>query len=187
MRLLVVLVVVWPLTASAEVRLGTHAGGGIEAAMVKAPHPEGIAELGAIVAVLPSDKRWGFAAGVARVGRGYDDVANEWKLDAGLCIANKDRTFRAIIGVGMRTLTIPGGESRPESTIRGIDLIRIDDQIQIVRRGPIALDFYFGWTLGVYHGTRYEDRFGDMVQPTRDFTGLTTAYLLGLSTSVVWN
>jgi len=178
-------VILIPVVAHADTRFGVHAGGGLEAGMVRSAHPEGVAEVGAIGEHLWTGRRWGIAGAFERIGRGYDDVVDEWKVDGGICFASQSRRFHAIVGVGYRTMTVPGAENRLPSKIHGVDLIRLDDQITIVRRGRIALDFYFNWTLGVYRGRQYDERIGDMAQTTSQVGALTTAYTLGLQTSFV--
>jgi hypothetical protein len=49
----------------------------------------------------------------------------------------------------------------------------------------VQLDFYVDWTFGFYSGTRYDDRFGDMAQPSHRVGALTTAYVLGVMTNVI--
>lgn len=184
MRVLVgILVLACPFAASADVRVGVHAAGGLEGILLRDPHPEAVVEAGLTAECRWPGKRWGLAAGFERIGRGYDDLSNEWKLDAGFGVSNTARTSHLLVGVGIRTVTLAGDERRLPATIHGFDLLRLAGQIQIARRGAISLDFYLGWTFGVYKGRQYDEQLGDMVQTSRQVTALTTTYVLGLQTS----
>lgn len=182
MRLLTALVVLWPLTAAAETQLGVHAGGGMEAGTTVRAHPEGMAEAGAVLAWILPHRTWGLAVAGERIGRDRDDLGDEWKLDAGVSITNPERSFHAIIAIGARTMTLAGDEWRPASTIRGIDLMRIDAQLEVARRGRVAIDVYFDWTFGVYHGAREEMRVDEPPSDGPSYTAITTTYVLGVQT-----
>ncbi len=113
-------------------------------------------------------------------------IASEHKLDVVFVVTDRAHRFHAGFGMGARRLVIAGTPDRPASTIHGIDLIRLDGAKQIVRVGNVALDFYFGWTFGLYDGEVTMERVGDMAYPTRDVFVVTTAYVLGLQTTLAW-
>lgn len=179
---LTLLVLLVPITAAAESRIGIHAGGGLEALMLRSAPPAGVVEAGLTAELLWPGKQWGLGAGFERIGRSEDGLADEWKLDAGIGFTDATRRYHALVGVGVRTLTLPGDARRQPATIRGVDLIRLDNRLEIVRRGAVSLDFYLGWTVGLYQG-RQSERVGDMAPASRPFLAVTSVCILGLQTS----
>jgi hypothetical protein len=81
-------------------------------------------------------------------------------------IRNPKNGFVGGFGAGLRRITVPGEDLRPGSAIWGVDLMRANIELPIVRLGRGTIDFYFAWTLGLYKGELYEDRIGDMAFPT---------------------
>ena len=173
-------------TARAETRLSPHAAGGFEAGFVQGkPAPGPLGEVG--VGLDRLGPRWGFGLVVERVARAENtvEIATEYKLDALVRMRNPKNGFVGGIGAGLRRITVPGEDRRPGSTIWGIDLVRMNIELPVVRIGRGTIDFYFAWTLGFYKGSVYADRVGDMAFPTRDYTTLSNTYVLGLQTTFV--
>jgi hypothetical protein len=187
-RFLLLLVV--PSFALAEVRVAVHVGGGAEAGTIlKEAKPTLAAELGVSASYVPSGKAWGVGLVLERVERREVNVeiADEIKLDVMFTILAKHGA-RFGVGFGARQLDVPGeGVMRPASTVRGIDVMRMAAEFQLVRFGPVGIDAYFSWTFGAYFGEVYNTRVGDMPYTTRDYTSLTNTYIGGLGTSMTWN
>ncbi len=182
-------------TATAEVLGGVHIGGGVEGGTIsRLPRPDGIVEAGLIVEYMLPKRAWGFAAIVEHVARqtqGYDQKA-EIKADLLVRFATANRTFRFGVGAGLRWITQDLDEVQ-RSELRGLDIFRIDGSRTIVGWQPNApgvpkllLEAYGSWTLGCYDRNARID--GD-VMPTRAIScgdTLTSAYVVGIRTTVTW-
>lgn len=187
MRILLLLVLLSSFVY-ADARFVLHGGGGIEGGVISGkPRPDGVAEVGLGLDLLPAGKRWGLGVVGERVVRpnAEVDIASEHKLDLLVRIAS-GRVVGGI-GMGVRRLVTKGDLERPAATVWGYDLIRVDAAFELARAGRLGIDFYFAWTFGLYRGELYEARVGDMPYPTRDFTTISTAYILGLATSIHTN
>jgi hypothetical protein len=187
---LVLALMLLPSLAFADTRIAVHAGGGAEAGtIIKDDHPVLAAELGVSASYVPRGKTWGVGLVLERVERREVNVeiSEELKLDVMFTILAKHGA-RFGVGFGVRQLEVPGeGVMRPASTVRGVDVMRMAGEFQLLRFGPVGIDAYFSWTFGAYFGEVYNTRYGDMPYTTRDYTSLTNTYIGGLGTSMTWN
>lgn len=179
--------------AAADVSLGVHLGGGMEGGMITgALRPDAVAETGVLVEYLPAGRRIGIAAIVEAVGRLTRpvDVTRELKADVLVRWALDDLGAHMGIGMGVRTITLPDG-----ATLRGYDLLRMEGNHRFATWAPanararMALDGYLSWTFGCYVGSYTTPVAGDnppKVHALGCLGGLTTTYVLGVRTTVVW-
>ena len=171
--------------AHADVRLEAHVAGGLEGGLIQGEdHPDAVSEMGVGASWFAPSWKWGLGVVVERVDRRASDlpVASEYKLDAMVRFGKRDE-FAFGFGGGIRKLAVAGEEDRPGSTLWGLDLLRYNFDVRVARVGPVGIDVYFAWTLGMYMGEVYGARSGDMPYPVRDYWTIANSFVLGLQTS----
>jgi hypothetical protein len=154
------------------------------------PRPDGVAEAGMTVSAQVPGRSWGFGASVEAVGRltSRFDAAEEVKLDVTWRWSAANGRARGGLGGGARVLTLDTGQ-----TIRGIDLTRLDLEVEAARwtvaATRVSVDFYVSWTFGCYHDDYQVMPAGDAKAETRAIRcgdTITTTYVAGFQTSVSW-
>lgn len=197
-RSLLLLLVLTAATSEvrADLRVGVHLGGGVEAGLITGkPRPDAVSEAGLSVEAFLPGRWWGVGFTAEAVGRLTDIRADEEaKLDVSFRWKYPRARARGGVGVGARLATLDRGDGMTEA-IHGYDLIRFDTAFELARwelaRGPtISLDGRIAWTFGCYRDQVTRPPVGDMVAPTRDLActdTITNTYVFGIGTSVRWD
>ncbi len=188
--------------AGADVRTAIHVGAGLEGGGITAMRPDGVVEAGLAVDWYPGSRFGvGFAAEVVKrqtsevmalADNAETRFGRERKFDVMARMRGRDGRFRGGVGAGVRVLDYQ--LEGTETVVSGIDMFRWDLEMVLARWSPgglpraISVDGWFSWTYGCYRGV-VESRDGDVVGMKRELRctdQLTTTYVVGVATSVMW-
>lgn len=157
---LVLLALLVPATARAELRLDYEITGGAEAGTIvgKSP-PELVGEAGGVVAYRADDAIFGVAVDVLAVARDRApfDAQRELRSDLMLLIADPEGRGHLTIGAGIRDLSIEKPEAEFATNIHGWDFVHLDVVFRLVKWdvgtiGRVELDARGAFTFGCYSG-----------------------------------